>query len=49
MFGEFDGDRVQRMADGIWIWCDVVVGQFLLILSSAFPKVSCEVVESFFA
>ena len=49
MFGEFDGNGVQRVADGIRVWSNVVVGQFLLIVSSAFPKVSGEVIESFFA
>jgi len=49
VFGEFDSDRIQRMADGVWVWRDMVVGQFLLIVSSAFPKVPSEMVESFFA
>jgi len=49
VFGEFDSDGIQRMADGIWVWCDLVVGQFLLIVSSAFPKVSGEMIKSFFA
>ena len=49
MFGEFDGNGVQRVADGIRVWSNVVVGQFLLIISSAFPKVPSEVIKSFFA
>jgi len=49
MFGEFDSDGIQRMTDGIWVWCDTVVGQFLLIILSAFPKVLGEMIESFFA
>ena len=49
MFGKFDGDGIQGMADRIWVWCNVVVGQFLLIVSSAFPKVPGKVIESFFA
>jgi len=49
VFGEFDGDGVQRVADGIRVWSDVVVGQLLLIISSAFPKVPSKVIESFFA
>ena len=48
-FGKFDGDGVQRMADGIWVWGNVVIGQFLLIISSAFPEIPGEVIESFFA
>ena len=48
MLREFDGDRVEWMADGVWVWCDMIVGQFLLICSSAFPEVSGEVVKSFF-
>ena len=49
MFGEFNGDRVQGMADGIWVWCNIVVGQFLLICSSAFPEIPGEMIKSFFA
>jgi len=49
VFREFDGDRIQRMADRVWVWGNVVVGQFLLVVSSAFPKVPSKVVESFFA
>ena len=49
MFGEFDGDGVQGMADRIWVWGNIVVDQFLLIISSAFPKVPSEVIKSFFA
>ena len=49
MFGKFNSDGIQRMADRVWVWCDVVVGQFLLIISSTFPKVPSEVIESFFA
>ena len=48
MFGEFDGDGIQRMTDGVWVWCDAVVGQFLLIVLLAFPKVPGKVIESFF-
>ena len=48
MFGEFDGDRIQGMANGIRVRGDVVVGQFLLIVSSAFPKVPSKVIKSFF-
>jgi len=49
MFQEFDGDGVQWVSDGIRVRGDVVVGQFLLIISSAFPKVPSKVIESFFA
>jgi len=49
VFREFDGDGVQRMADGVWIWGNIIIGQFLLIISSAFPKVPSKVIESFFA
>ena len=49
MFREFDGDGVQRMADGVWIWGNIVIGQFLLIISSAFPEIPGEMIESFFA
>jgi len=49
VFGEFDGDGVQGMADGIRVWSNVVVSQFLLIVSSALPKVPGKMIESFFA
>jgi len=37
------------VADGVWICCDVIIGEFLLVGSSAFPKVPGEVVEPLFA
>jgi len=49
MFGEFDSDGIQGMTNGIWVWGNVVVGQFLLIISSTFPKIPSEVIKSFFA
>jgi len=49
MFWEFDGDGVQWMADGVRVRGNVVVGQFLLIISSAFPEIPGEVIKSFFA
>jgi len=49
MFREFDGDGIQGMTDGIWVWCNTVVSQFLLIVSSTFPKVPSKMIESFFA
>ena len=49
VFGEFNGDGIQRMANWIWVWCNIVVGQFLLICSSAFPEIPGEMIESLFA